>query len=125
MNYIVKIFCVFVACLNTNIFAQQPGLPPFSHVKSKPVISPYIVFGNIDLPVYQMQFFPFVEYQKNDQVFKHKNSAAKYQSNPLNYPNECIRPTGHNVGAYSNGYTIRTTGHPSRFMNLSHYYGGY
>jgi len=133
MKKIAKIFLIFFI-FETKIFAQSPGLPPFSDIYRRPVVSPFIALSGVpdpfSPPIYHNQVLPLKQQQKQIKEILNQKQVLKNFSNKEQIKNfnvvgekqKGIRPTGHNTGLYESDVGIRPTGHPTNFMNLSHYY---
>lgn len=80
------------------------GEPPFSNLRRKPSLSPYLILDeNLDLR-YHQEVKPFLEKQKPNQSFQIQNKSQNNINN-FRYPDDKIRPTGH----------------PTYFMHIPYY----
>ena len=95
------------------LFAQQGGISnPYN---PKPTVSPYLNLlqnnGDFDFPQYQTLVRPFFDQQSINNRNAIDSQALRGQVNSLQRQVGRSAVTG-----------IRATGHPTRYMNYSHYY---
>jgi hypothetical protein len=112
----------FAACLagvfQTEAFAQRGGIyqDGVNQFNPRPTVSPYLNLlqgggGAINLPQYQTLVRPFLDQQAVNQNNAFNSQLLSRQVNSLQ--------TQVNRNQFSPG---RATGHPTRYMNYSHYY---
>jgi hypothetical protein len=104
--------------LQADAFAQrggvyQDGVNPYN---PRPTVSPYLNLlqgggGALNLPQYQTLVRPFLEQQAINQRTAFDSQILQRQVNSLQ--------SQVNYGQAAPG---RSTGHPTRYMNYSHYY---
>ena len=88
------------------------GVNPYN---PKPTVSPYLnlLQNNQNLPQYQTLVRPFLEQQSINDINQRDSQLMRRQINTLQ---------GRSAGAGAGSGPMRSTGHPTRFMNYSHYY---
>jgi hypothetical protein len=88
------------------------GVNPYN---TKPTVSPYLnlLQNNQNLPQYQTLVRPFLEQQSINDFNQRESQLMRRQINTLQ---------GRSAGAGTGVGPMRSTGHPTRFMNYSHYY---
>lgn len=120
INFVIATFVgvCLVGVLQGESLAQrggiyQDGVNPYN---SRPTVSPYLNLlqgggGALNLPQYQTLVRPFLEQQSindrnafNSQVMGRRINSLQQQVNQQQYS------------------PARATGHPTRYMNYSHYY---
>jgi hypothetical protein len=82
---------LFSMLLGVNCLA---GEPPFSHIRRKPVISPYIKMDDQFSMPYQMEVLPHLTRSEREAEMR-QNQNAKRDSRSIMPQVEGIRPTGH------------------------------
>ena len=106
--------CLIVA-LSTYAFAQSPPGGIANPYNPKPTVSPYLNLlqnnDNFDFPQYQTLVRPFFEQQSINTRNNYENQQIRGQVNSLQRQVNQPGMSG-----------IRATGHPTRYMNYSHYY---
>jgi hypothetical protein len=109
--------CVF-GFLPTEAFAQRGGIyhDGANPYNSRPTVSPYLNLlqgggGALNLPQYQTLVRPFLEQQAINDRNSFNTQLMGRQINTLQ--------TQVNRNQFAPG---RATGHPTRYMNYSHYY---
>lgn len=88
------------------------GVNPYN---PRPTVSPYLnlLQNNQNLPQYQTLVRPFLEQQSINDINQRDSQMMRRQINTLQ---------GRSAGAGAGASPMRSTGHPTRFMNYSHYY---
>jgi hypothetical protein len=107
---------IFILLLPAVCSAQIPGqpfgMPPFSDIYKKPIISPYVFLDpNFDLRYYG-SVKPLIEQQNQQKEIQTQNKKIYRLQNQ-------IRPTGQNSQNYQNLNRIRPTGHSTYFMYIN------
>lgn len=107
-----------IATSHTNAFGQrggiyQDGVNPYN---PRPTVSPYLNLlqsggGALNLPQYQTLVRPFLEQQSINERNALNSQAVRRQINSLQ--------SQVNRNQFAPG---RATGHPTRYMNYSHFY---
>lgn len=107
-----------LAVIQADAFAQrggiyQDGVNPYN---SRPTVSPYLNLlqgggGALNLPQYQTLVRPFLEQQAINDRNAFNSQTMRQQINSLQ--------TQVNRNQFAPG---RATGHPTRYMNYSHFY---
>lgn len=109
-------FATIILCgVSNSTFAQSTPGGISNPYNPKPTVSPYLNLlqnnGNFDFPQYQTLVRPFFDQQAVNTRNNFENQQLRGQVNSLQ--RQVNRP-----GMSS----IRATGHPTRYMNYSHYY---